>query len=152
MRPVSWAPPRERRSPQRCTGHACSCRCAAPWVRQILVRHHASGSVFSRSRRGSGMAFPSVSWRHTEPLGAVVLALGPVAWGRASFFALCPCASEFRWSRPRRKDSPYRGGRSPDWLKMKNPACAAVKREAVELRRPIPSYRPRAQLASRSSL
>ena len=23
-------------------------------------------------------------------------------------------------------------GRSPDWLKMKNPACAAVKREAEE--------------------
>ena len=40
---------------------------------------------------------------------------------------------------------------SPGWLKMKNPACAAVKREAAE-RRPIPSYRPRAQLASRSSL
>ena len=30
----------------------------------------------------------------------------------------------------KRKDSPYRSGRSPDWLKMKNPACAAVKREA----------------------
>jgi ATP-dependent DNA ligase len=29
------------------------------------------------------------------------------------------------------KDSPYRSGRSPDWLKMKNPACAAVKREAL---------------------
>ena len=25
----------------------------------------------------------------------------------------------------KRKDSPYRSGRSPDWLKMKNPACAA---------------------------
>jgi ATP-dependent DNA ligase len=32
----------------------------------------------------------------------------------------------------KRKDSPYRSGRSPDWLKMKNPACAAVTREAVE--------------------
>jgi bifunctional non-homologous end joining protein LigD len=32
----------------------------------------------------------------------------------------------------KRKDSPYRSGRSPDWLKMKNPACAAVKREAEE--------------------
>jgi hypothetical protein len=31
-----------------------------------------------------------------------------------------------------RKDSPYRSGRSPDWLKSKNPACAAVKREAEE--------------------
>jgi hypothetical protein len=33
------------------TGHACSCRCAAPWVRQILVRYHASGSAVFRSRR-----------------------------------------------------------------------------------------------------
>ena len=30
----------------------------------------------------------------------------------------------------KRKDSMYRSGRSPDWLKSKNPACAAVKREA----------------------
>jgi hypothetical protein len=28
----------------------------------------------------------------------------------------------------KRKDSPYRSGRSPDWLKSKKPACAAVKR------------------------
>ena len=28
--------------------------------------------------------------------------------------------------------APYRSGRSRDWLKMKNPACAAVKREAEE--------------------
>jgi bifunctional non-homologous end joining protein LigD len=32
----------------------------------------------------------------------------------------------------KRKDSTYRSRRSPDWLKMKNPACAAVKREAEE--------------------
>jgi bifunctional non-homologous end joining protein LigD len=32
----------------------------------------------------------------------------------------------------KRRDSPYRSGRSPDWLKMKNPACAAVRREAEE--------------------
>jgi hypothetical protein len=31
-----------------------------------------------------------------------------------------------------RKDSPYRSGRSPDWHKSKNPACAAVKREEEE--------------------
>ena len=30
----------------------------------------------------------------------------------------------------KRKDSPYRSGRSPDWLKMKNPDAPAVKREA----------------------
>ena len=32
----------------------------------------------------------------------------------------------------KRKTSPYRSGRSPDWIKSKNPACAAVKREAEE--------------------
>jgi bifunctional non-homologous end joining protein LigD len=32
----------------------------------------------------------------------------------------------------KRKDSTYRSGRLADWLKMKNPACAAVKREAEE--------------------
>ena len=32
----------------------------------------------------------------------------------------------------KRKDSPYRSGRSQDWLKSKNPACAAVKREAED--------------------
>ena len=32
----------------------------------------------------------------------------------------------------KRKDSPYRSGRSPDWLKSKNPACEAVRREAEE--------------------
>jgi ATP-dependent DNA ligase len=30
------------------------------------------------------------------------------------------------------KDSTYRSGRSPDWLKSKNPACEAVRREAEE--------------------
>jgi bifunctional non-homologous end joining protein LigD len=32
----------------------------------------------------------------------------------------------------KRRDSAYRSGRSRDWLKMKNPACAAVTREAEE--------------------
>jgi len=32
----------------------------------------------------------------------------------------------------KRKGSPYRSGRSPDWLKMKNPAAPAVTREAEE--------------------
>ena len=32
----------------------------------------------------------------------------------------------------KRKMSTYRSGRSPDWLKSKNPACEAVKREAEE--------------------
>ena len=32
----------------------------------------------------------------------------------------------------KRRGSRYRSGRSPDWLKMKNPACEAVRREAEE--------------------
>ena len=32
----------------------------------------------------------------------------------------------------KRRDSSYRSGRSPDWVKSKNPACAAVKRESEE--------------------
>ena len=32
----------------------------------------------------------------------------------------------------KRKDSHYRSGRSPHWIKSENPACAAVKREAEE--------------------
>jgi bifunctional non-homologous end joining protein LigD len=32
----------------------------------------------------------------------------------------------------KRRDSLYRSGRSPHWIKSKNPACAAVKREAEE--------------------
>jgi hypothetical protein len=39
-----------------------------------------------------------------------------------------------RWKQieSERLDSPYRSCRSPDWLKMKNPAAPAVKREAEE--------------------
>ena len=32
----------------------------------------------------------------------------------------------------KRKSSPYRSGRSPDWIKSKDPACEAVRREAEE--------------------
>ena len=33
---------------------------------------------------------------------------------------------------PKRKGSRYRSGRSPDWIKCKNPDSPAVKREAEE--------------------
>jgi bifunctional non-homologous end joining protein LigD len=32
----------------------------------------------------------------------------------------------------KRRDSPYRSGRSPHWIKSKNPNAPAVKREAQE--------------------
>jgi len=47
------------------------------------------------------------------------------ASARVSAGRLCDFVSK-------RKDSPYRSGRSPHWLKMKNPAAPAVKREAEE--------------------
>jgi bifunctional non-homologous end joining protein LigD len=32
----------------------------------------------------------------------------------------------------KRRNSPYRSGRSPDWIKSKNPSAPAVRREAEE--------------------
>jgi bifunctional non-homologous end joining protein LigD len=32
----------------------------------------------------------------------------------------------------KRKDSPYRSGRSPDWIKLKSSKAPALKREAEE--------------------
>jgi bifunctional non-homologous end joining protein LigD len=50
--------------------------------------------------------------------------------GEAVFHHACRMGLEGIVSK--RKDSTYRSGRSPDWLKMKNPACEAVRREAEE--------------------
>ena len=50
---------------------------------------------------------------------------GPTVFAHACMMGLEGIVSK-------RRDSPYRSGRSPNWLKMKNPACAAVTREAEE--------------------
>jgi bifunctional non-homologous end joining protein LigD len=50
---------------------------------------------------------------------------GPTAFAHACKMGLEGIVSK-------RKDSAYRSGRSPDWVKMKNPASAAVTREAEE--------------------
>ena len=50
---------------------------------------------------------------------------GPIVFAHACKLGLEGIVSK-------RKDSPYRSGRSPDWLKMKNPAAPAVKREEEE--------------------
>jgi bifunctional non-homologous end joining protein LigD len=42
------------------------------------------------------------------------------------------CKLGFEGIISKRKDSPYRSGRSPDWIKLKNPKAPAVKREAEE--------------------
>jgi ATP-dependent DNA ligase len=43
-----------------------------------------------------------------------------------------PASSASKAFVSKRKDSAYRSGRSPDWLKMKNSDALAVKREAEE--------------------
>jgi bifunctional non-homologous end joining protein LigD len=50
---------------------------------------------------------------------------GPIVFAHACKMGLEGIVSK-------RKDSAYRSGRSPDWLKMKNPAAPAVKRETEE--------------------
>ena len=50
--------------------------------------------------------------------------------GRTVFAHACKMGLEGIVSK--RKDSAYRSGRSPDWLKMKNPNAPAVTREAEE--------------------
>ena len=51
---------------------------------------------------------------------------------RSGSFARSPPPRRAEGIVSKRKDSPYRSVRSPDWLKMKNPASAAVRREAEE--------------------
>ncbi len=74
--------------------------------------------------------------------------------GEVVFYHACKLGLEGIVSK--RKDSTYRSGRSPDWLKMKNLACEAVKREAeVDWRRqihgPLNSAEPRYAEEDRSN-
>ena len=72
-------------------------------------------------------------------LASLLAKAGPGIWlnehldyddGAAVFQHACKMGLEGIVSK--RKDSLYRSGPSPDWLKMKNPACEAVRREAEE--------------------
>jgi bifunctional non-homologous end joining protein LigD len=58
-------------------------------------------------------------------LNAHIEADGPTVFAHACKMGLEGIVSK-------RKASAYRSGRSPDWLKSKNPACEAVRREAEE--------------------
>jgi bifunctional non-homologous end joining protein LigD len=48
---------------------------------------------------------------------------GPIVFGHAYALGVEGIVS-------RRKDSPYRSGRTADWIKVKNPASPAAKRDA----------------------
>jgi bifunctional non-homologous end joining protein LigD len=58
-------------------------------------------------------------------LNAHIEADGPTVFAHACKMGLEGIVSK-------RKTSAYRSGRSPDWIKSKNPACEAVRREAEE--------------------
>ena len=90
--------------------------------------------------RRTGFAVSSHSGQATATLASVLAKAavgipfnghdGTLDDGEAVFHHACKLGLEGIVSK--RKDSPYRSGRSPDWLKMKNPACEAVRREAEE--------------------
>ena len=68
---------------------------------------------------------PRAGFSFDAPLG-----LSPGSDGPTVFAHACKLGLEGIVSK--RKDSAYRSGRSPDWLKMKNADAPAVKREAEE--------------------
>ena len=108
-----------------------------------LVRHHrANGSIFLYAFdlievNGDDLRHDPLEGRKAT-LEMILAKSGPGIQfnehmegdGETVFRHACKLGLEGIVSK--RKDSPYRSGRSPDWLKSKNPACAAVKREAEE--------------------
>jgi hypothetical protein len=96
---VSWSTPSlrvfaasatcERESIRPCRDRACSFHCAIPSVHQRQARPRACGSAFCRPQTGIGMAFQSVSWRHSGAPGAVVSALLVNFGSRSSEQAHC---------------------------------------------------------------
>jgi threonine efflux protein len=127
---------------------------AAPWAYLALKIGGAAYLVYSGGR------MVVQSWKRTSTIGnpsdgarqmprrrafAIGMATG-LANPRAATARLVtgstdlPAACSSCWasnlqskaSSLKRKDWPYRFGRSSDWLKMNNPACEAVRREAEE--------------------
>jgi bifunctional non-homologous end joining protein LigD len=79
-----------------------------------------------RSRRGVlGLSRLLHHVKHGLHLSDHVEAEGPIVFRHA-------CALGVEGIVSKRKGSPYRSGRTPDWIKCKNPESAAVKREAEE--------------------
>ena len=113
------------------------------WRRSILIRHHRhndraflygfdlielNGDDMRRdplevrkATLGSMLAKARFGLRFNEHLQGD----GPTVFAHACKLGLEGIVSQ-------RKDSMYRSGRSPDWLKMKNPNAPAVKREEDE--------------------
>jgi hypothetical protein len=87
----------------------------------FLFRGYLTGPEVRKATLASVQAKASPGIRFNEHIEGD----GPTVFAHACKMGLEGIVSK-------RKDSAYRSGRSPDWLKMTNPACVAVKREAEE--------------------
>ena len=76
-------------------------------------------------RDGKDVVMQSLLRRFDPRLEPIAL---PILWPDVAHV----CKLGFEGIVSKRKDSVYRSGRSPDWLKMKNPDAPAVTREAEE--------------------
>ena len=88
----------------------------------------AAGPRYVRRRPGTtaghGLS-PRCCWPRAARANEHLEGDGPTVFAHACKMGLEGIVSK-------RKDSPYRSGRSPDWLKMKNPIAPAMKREEDE--------------------
>jgi bifunctional non-homologous end joining protein LigD len=110
-----------------------------------LIRHHrANGSVFLFAfdlieLNGDDLRRDPLEVRKAT-LASVLAKAGPgirfnehiEGDGPTVFVFAYACKLGLEGIVSKRKDSPYRSGRSPDWLKMKNPNAPAAHREALE--------------------
>jgi hypothetical protein len=98
------------------------------------VHFHSANSQFAPRCRSN----PYMGALRKATLRSLLIKTGPgLRWnehfegdGETIFRHACKLGLEGIVSK--RLGSPYRSGRSPDWLKMKNPEAPAVKREAEE--------------------
>jgi bifunctional non-homologous end joining protein LigD len=90
------------------------------------ARARRPGSAARAARDAQGDAREPAAW---EPSGAPS-ERAPRPRRRERIRHACKMGLEGIVSK--RKDSAYRSGRSPDWLKMENPEASAVKREEDE--------------------
>jgi hypothetical protein len=91
--------------------------------------------TISISIHAESQNYPDYNW-HARPLKALIINYARLETdnehmegdGQTVFAHACKLGLEGIVSK--RKDSVYRSGRSPDWIKMKNADAPAVKREA----------------------
>ena len=95
-------------------------------LRPAGARRHRPAPRADRGPQGDAGQHPAQEPPRPAPERA------PGARLRAASCSSTPASSAAKASSRKRLGSRYRSGRSPDWLKFKNPAAPAVRREAEE--------------------